>query len=234
MMSTQSSGAVGSGRAGAELEPLVRNWWMMAGRGVLALLFGVAIALWRVPVFDAVIVSFGTYAIADGILAIAVALPASAHHSISAEFDLNKPVKFTGTIKKVDWANPHIYTHVETKEGGKTIVYKVERIPKARASRKTSRASPSTGARASCWTGCSRPSSSTGPRCSSPTWCRGGRQGTATQRRTNWRNARRSCIGRWNWWLPEGVARLVRVEPSPLEHPARGVEAAREPSLPRG
>jgi RND superfamily putative drug exporter len=41
-------------------------------------------------------------------------------------------------------------------------------------------------------------------------------------------------FGRWNWWLPEGVARLVRVEPSPLEHPARGVEAAREPSLPRG
>jgi uncharacterized membrane protein YdfJ with MMPL/SSD domain len=23
-------------------------------------------------------------------------------------------------------------------------------------------------------------------------------------------------FGRWNWWLPEGVARLVRVEPSPL------------------
>jgi RND superfamily putative drug exporter len=23
-------------------------------------------------------------------------------------------------------------------------------------------------------------------------------------------------FGKWNWWLPEGVARLVRVEPSPL------------------
>jgi putative drug exporter of the RND superfamily len=24
-------------------------------------------------------------------------------------------------------------------------------------------------------------------------------------------------FGRWNWWLPEGVARIVRVQPSPLE-----------------
>jgi uncharacterized membrane protein HdeD (DUF308 family) len=74
MTPTQSRGAT----AGAqELQPLVKNWWMMAGRGVLAVLFGVAIRLWRIPVFDAVIVPFGVYAIADGILAIASALRAA-------------------------------------------------------------------------------------------------------------------------------------------------------------
>ena len=57
-------------------------------------------------------------------------IPVAAHHSISAEFDLSKPVKFTGTIKKVDWTNPHIYTHVEVKEAdGKTTVYRVEGGP---------------------------------------------------------------------------------------------------------
>jgi hypothetical protein len=54
-------------------------------------------------------------------------LTAVAHHSVSAEFDTNKKVTFTGVVKKVDWMNPHIYTHVEVKEAdGKTIVYKVE------------------------------------------------------------------------------------------------------------
>jgi RND superfamily putative drug exporter len=29
-----------------------------------------------------------------------------------------------------------------------------------------------------------------------------------------------AIMGRWNWWLPEPIARWVRVKPSPLERPA--------------
>src|SRR3954469_20600203 len=55
------------------------------------------------------------------------AAPARAHHSVAAEFHTAKPIEFKGTIKKVDWTNPHIYTQVETKTpDGKTIVYRVE------------------------------------------------------------------------------------------------------------
>src|SRR5687767_15834584 len=54
-------------------------------------------------------------------------LTAVAHHSVSAEFDTTKRVTFTGTVKKIDWMNPHIYTHVEVKEAdGKVVIYKVE------------------------------------------------------------------------------------------------------------
>ena len=53
-----------------------------------------------------------------------------AHHSVSAEFDASKPIKFTGTITRVEWTNPHIYTHVQVKEpDGKVTEYRVEGGP---------------------------------------------------------------------------------------------------------
>ena len=52
----------------------------------------------------------------------------TAHHSVSAEFDMNKPVEFTGgVVKVVEWTNPHIYTQVEVKgANGKVTLYRIE------------------------------------------------------------------------------------------------------------
>ena len=61
---------------------------------------------------------------------LAAVIPSFAHHAIAAEFDTTKPIKFEGTVKSVDWMNPHIYINIEAKdESGKTVVYSVEGGP---------------------------------------------------------------------------------------------------------
>jgi hypothetical protein len=52
---------------------------------------------------------------------IAGASTASAHHSFAAEFDAAKPVKFQGTVIKMEWINPHPWIHVEVKGDDGTI-----------------------------------------------------------------------------------------------------------------
>ena len=60
-------------------------------------------------------------------LALSVATSSWAHHSVSGEFDITKHITFTGTVQKVEWTNPHVYTHVEVKQpDGGTVVYRIE------------------------------------------------------------------------------------------------------------
>ena len=54
------------------------------------------------------------------LLALAAALGATvatgtavAHHSFAAEFDANAPIELTGTVTKIDWANPHTYFYID-------------------------------------------------------------------------------------------------------------------------
>lgn len=39
-----------------------------------------------------------------------------AHHSAVAEYDLDKPASISGTIKRVEWQNPHIWYYLDVKE----------------------------------------------------------------------------------------------------------------------
>lgn len=38
---------------------------------------------------------------------------AAAHHSFAAEFDANSPIEITGTVTKVEWANPHTFFYID-------------------------------------------------------------------------------------------------------------------------
>ena len=47
-------------------------------------------------------------------LCVTAVVPVSAHHSMSAEFDMNRTVTITGVITKLDWTNPHIWIYLDS------------------------------------------------------------------------------------------------------------------------
>jgi uncharacterized membrane protein HdeD (DUF308 family) len=49
---------------------LIRNWWVVALRGLFTLLFGVAALVWPGATLATLVLLFGGYAVADGILAL--------------------------------------------------------------------------------------------------------------------------------------------------------------------
>ena len=69
------------------------------------------------------IVTFKTGCAAAVMLALGAV--AQAHHSF-AMFDMSKTVSFKGTIKELQWTNPHVWIELDVQENGAPVTYPFE------------------------------------------------------------------------------------------------------------
>jgi hypothetical protein len=61
--------------------------------------------------------------------------PAFAHHAFAAEYDQTKPLTLNGVITRMEWANPHGWIYMDTKEGGAVKHWMIETAAPSQLSR---------------------------------------------------------------------------------------------------
>jgi hypothetical protein len=57
---------------------------------------------------------------------LSLTVPAIAHHSFSAEFDVTRTVKVTGKVSSVRWSNPHAWIYIDVETDGKVVNWAFE------------------------------------------------------------------------------------------------------------
>ena len=69
-------------------------------------------------------------AILMAVVVVIAAGKALAHHSVAGEFAIDKTVLLNGVVSDVEWANPHIYLHLDVKDAvGRVSTWRLESVP---------------------------------------------------------------------------------------------------------
>jgi hypothetical protein len=62
------------------------------------------------------------FALLTAIIIAFAALPAAAHHSLSAEYDLNRTIMLKGTVTKIAWGNPHARLYIDVQDAASGVM----------------------------------------------------------------------------------------------------------------
>ncbi len=68
---------------------------------------------------------------AAALVAVAAPVQVIAHHSFSAEFDIDQPVELTGTVTEMRWSNPHTWIYIDVTDDQGNVVNWALETPRA-------------------------------------------------------------------------------------------------------
>ena len=67
---------------------------------------------------------FGALVVCGAVFLVA---PVAAHHAVAAQYDMNKPIEFEGSLVQTEFVNPHSMLHLEvTNTDGTKVVWKFQ------------------------------------------------------------------------------------------------------------